>query len=253
MEVTRLPRRLKKEPLIDAVFELRFASTMAASAVLPGLLYQSLGRGAQLQLVRLPQAELPQRVRDADQNLRFAPLVQLHWGQFVVFVGDRTIGLGCRMPYPGWNAFSEAISKVIAVIGETDLVGMVQRYSIKYVDLLPRNDIRMQVEGLDLQLKIGLHTLVAESAHIRVEMVREDAVHIVQVITGAQAEEVGKQEVRNGAVVDVDSVVNLNNLQMRQFIAEIKPRLDKLHTANKRLFFECLTHDMLNELEPEYE
>lgn len=37
-----LPVKLKKEPLISAIFEIRFESLSLASEVLPGILYQKL-------------------------------------------------------------------------------------------------------------------------------------------------------------------------------------------------------------------
>jgi hypothetical protein len=36
----KLPTKLKKEPLVDAVFELRFYSSAPASSIFPGFFFQ---------------------------------------------------------------------------------------------------------------------------------------------------------------------------------------------------------------------
>ena len=76
-----LPKKLKKEPLIDAVFEVRFTSAFPAGGVLPGLLFGNLDGDKKIE--QLPLLQLPQVIRDADPNLRFAPLSRLDWGNFI--------------------------------------------------------------------------------------------------------------------------------------------------------------------------
>jgi hypothetical protein len=72
----RLPILLEHEPLIEAVFEVRFASG-DFSEVLPGALFNALDPKPQLR--RLPQADIPRPLRDQDPQLRFTPTMQLLW------------------------------------------------------------------------------------------------------------------------------------------------------------------------------
>ena len=59
-----LPIKLLKEPLIDAVFELRFMSSISASNVLPGYLFSKLDGKKTIE--RLPAADFPRPMRDMD-------------------------------------------------------------------------------------------------------------------------------------------------------------------------------------------
>jgi uncharacterized protein (TIGR04255 family) len=254
MKLDRLPTRLKQEPLIDAVFELRFDSKVRASSILPGLLYSGLD-GVKEAVTKLPQSELPTVMRDADPALAFAPLVNFLWQhKFVVFVGDRSVGVACRLPYPGWATFRAAIEAVGGVLRGCDFISTVTRYSLKYVDLLPRAEIASQVKGLDLQLTVGEHRLLAEPCTVRIEVPRGEVINLVQITIGGQVQLVNDPTPRSGAVVDVDSIVNVQGgVPIGMYVDAVQNRLDEIHETNKRLFFECLTHDMLQELEPMYE
>ena len=78
MKIDRLPIRLGAEPLLEAVCEMRFASSFPASNILPGLLLQGLqAEGNQISMQRLPASNLPKEMREIDPALRDAPLIGL--------------------------------------------------------------------------------------------------------------------------------------------------------------------------------
>jgi uncharacterized protein (TIGR04255 family) len=77
MSTDPFPTKLKNEPLVDAVFEIRFSSTIPASSVLPGILFAHIKGHPQID--RLPVADIPSQLRTVDPNLRFLPLIRLHW------------------------------------------------------------------------------------------------------------------------------------------------------------------------------
>ena len=66
----KMPVRLKKEPLIEAVWETRFTSEKQNVAdLLPGLIYQAIP-GRYQNIVRLPVADIPAPIAEQDPNLR---------------------------------------------------------------------------------------------------------------------------------------------------------------------------------------
>src|SRR5215216_8126973 len=73
MTTQPLPTKLRKEPLVDAVFEIRFSASIPATSVLPGFFFAKLGT-PQWKVDRLPVADLPSQIRSADPNLRYQPL-----------------------------------------------------------------------------------------------------------------------------------------------------------------------------------
>jgi len=75
MSDRKLPKRLGKETIIEALFEIRFTSDMQASDVLTGILYSKIDSPKHIK--KLPATEMPTTIRQNDPNLQFASLVKI--------------------------------------------------------------------------------------------------------------------------------------------------------------------------------
>lgn len=245
-----LPKKLRQEPLIDAVFEVRFTSAFPAGGVLPGLLFGKLDGDKKIE--QLPLSQLPQDIRDADPNLRFAPLSRLGWKQFYINLGDRSVSVGFKYPYPGWNRFKPAIIEVMNVLNGADVIKSVERYSLKYIDLLPATDLREQVSFVNFDVTLAGHKLKEEAFQIRLEIPRDGFIHAVQVVSSAIAT-LHTGESKQGLIVDVDTVANQQGGTFEDLLSGISDKLEAIHDANKKVFFDCLQRQTIEALEPEYE
>lgn len=245
-----LPKKLKKEPLIDAVFEVRFTSAFPAGSVLPGLLFGKLEGDKKIEQLSLSQ--LPQAMRDTDPNLRFAPLSRLDWQQFYINVGDRSVSVGFKHPYPGWSNFKPAIIKVMDILKGADILKSVERYSLKYIDLLPATDLREQVSFINFDVTLAGHKLENEAFQIRLEIPRNGFLHAVQVVSSATAT-LHTGESRQGLVVDVDTIANQQGISFEELLRGFPDKLEVIHQANKEVFFDCLNPQTITALEPEYD
>lgn len=245
-----LPKRLKKEPLIDAVFELRFTSAFPAGGLLPGVLFGRLD--GEKKLESLPFSQLPQVMRDADANLRFLPLSRLDWEHFYINIGDRSVSVGIKYPYPGWISFKPAIIKVLDVLKDAGIIKSVERYSLKYIDLLPGTDLREQVASINFDVTLAGHKLEDEAFQIRIEIPRDGFIHAVQVMSSATAT-LHTGESRQGLVVDVDTISKQQGGTFEDLLSGFSDKLEAIHYANKKVFFDCLTPKTIEALEPEYE
>ena len=72
--LTKLPLKLGKEPLIEALFEMRFKATAPVSNILPGLLFTKFK--GEKKIEKLPAAQLPEELRKVDPSLHYAPLLR---------------------------------------------------------------------------------------------------------------------------------------------------------------------------------
>jgi len=251
MTALRLPAKLAKEPLVDVTFEIRFSSHIPGSSVLPGLLFSKLAGVSNIE--PLPISQLPQQLREMDPNLHFSPLSKLIWGRFAILVGDRSLGVGCMMPYPGWAAFKRAIEEVVAVFYSSALISSIDRYSIKYVDFFETNDdMARALSHFNIDLRVGNHAVKAENSVVRVEIPRSPFLHAVQVMTNATVQ-IPPQKARSGAVLDVDTLTVTAVSDLPRFMTDLPRLLDDIHLANKQMFFECLSESGLSNLEPQYE
>ena len=245
-----LPTRLKKEPLVDAVFEARFKSSVPGSLFLPGALLTAL-EGEKV-IDRLPAGEIPSQMRDADPHLMHQPLLRINWNNFFILIGDRSVGVACRLPYPGWAVFRPAIIGVLAIAQRTEQIEMIERHSIRYIDILEGADLAKQIGRINFSVQIGKHQLQSENFNVRVEIVRDDVMHAVQIAGPTSIQTVDGAQ-HGGVVLDIDTVEHHSPISPELFADGLDGKLDRLHRLNKEMFFECLRPETVEFLEPEYE
>lgn len=246
----KLPIRLSKEPLIDAIFEFRFTANESAADVIPGYLYGQL-EGSK-SIARLPQAELPKLVRDSDPNLRFSPVVKIDWNQFTIAIGDRVLVVACQLPYPGWRAFKPAILKVVKLIAELEVITAVHRFSMKYVDLIEAPSSADQISMTRLSMSLGKRQIRNEQLSLRVEFPENETVQVLSVVTSASAQ-LKDGTKRDGVVVDVDTIRNVGSIALNEWTKNLSESLEDLHSVNKTMFFDCLQPHTIESLGPVYE
>lgn len=134
--VNKIPARLKKEPLLEAVWEIRFSSAKPSVVdLLPGLLFQALPDRF-TNIVRLPTPDIPLTIAENYPHLRYLPKIQMEYGNQAVQIGEHVVSLSCRRPYSGWKTFSRDIRELATVVQKTGLIDELERFSLKYVDLI---------------------------------------------------------------------------------------------------------------------
>ena len=246
----KLPKILEHEPLVDAVFEVRLNGTPTLADILPGFLFHELEPKPTVK--RLPAAEIPQPMRANDPGLRFAPVLRLEWGNYFISVGDRNFVISCKLPYPKWPNFEAAILDITGRIAKIGITGKVERYSVKYVNLIQAPTLAEQISKIKMSITLGPVKVSADHVNLQVHRKEEDIVHILSVIIGARGKLHDGKEV-SGAVVDIDLIRNVDLPDFSTFAADLKPGLDQLRQANKVMFFGCLTDATIEEMGPIYE
>lgn len=246
----KLPKKLRREPLIDALFEVRLGGAPQLGEVLPGFLFHELDPKPIVK--RLPAADIPQPMREMDPNLQFAPVSRLEWNDYFIATGDRNIVISCKLPYPGWEKFKAAILDITKRIAKVGLAGSVERYSLKYVNLIEASTLAEQISKIIMSITLGPIKVTADHVNLQVHHKEEEIIHILSVLVGATANlPTGKQVV--GVVVDVDSIRTLKMPSFEEFSSRLAPELEQLRQANKEKFFGCLTEKSILEMEPIYE
>lgn len=252
MKISKLPIKLLAEPLLDAVCEVRFEPSVSPVGILPGVLFREFGSGLRIQ--QLPISQIPQEIRASDPALAGQPLIQIVWDDFSIAVGDRSIQLSCLGAYPGWQVFKKSIQRVMTCAMTSGIVNSVERFSLKYSDLLTNVGVD-NYGGLDLELAIGGREFPASPIQIRTEFVDDSVIHIIQCIIKATAtvNRGGVVTKLIGSALDVDTVSTYKYNSVDEFLGLFPTQLDDAHMRNKRVFFECLTEETLTSLGPVYE
>jgi len=245
----KIPILLKKEPLIEAVWEIRFKKTNPSIAeLLPGLIFKEMHQRYP-GISRLPAADIPSAIIDRDSSLRYVPKIRLDGGTRAIQIGEYVLGLSCRRPYPGWDAFSADIRALVNLVQETGLITSLERFSLKFVNLIETNQ-PPKLDSLNVELRVGDKANDESPVLIRTEMRTKEFVHIIQIVSPAEVVLPDEQSSRSGVLLDIDTIAFL---QGDNSWLEMNNLLDEGHLAAKNIFFELLSRDTINKMEPVYE
>lgn len=246
-----IPKRLKKEPLIEAIWQVQFetAEGVPVGDLLPGILFPALrNEHPNLQLQRLPSADIPAQMAQVDPNLRHMAKYRMEEpnSPFMFQVGDRIITLNCRRPYAGWAAFKEKILALVGIIESSRLVPAPLRHSLRYIDLLTLEPAPV-LSSLQLSLKLGAFDIQARPLQTRVELLDGTCTHVVQVATPAQV--MFPEGMTEGSIVDLETFANVPPNGW----GAVATQIDHIHDRSKAMFFQqLLTADAISRLDPEY-
>jgi len=249
LAMPRLPVRLETDPIIEAVFELRFTSTAKAVAdVLQGAIYPGLKDRFSL-VERTIISALPSGLLDAEPNLRYQPRLVLRGDQMNVFIGDHAVSLACPKPYLGWKHFKPLILELVRLVKNANVVSEVERFSLRYVNLLQGETPEAQFSLVHYAASLGrrykLHTLVT---YTRTEFEQEGLANIVELGANSVAT-THKGESFTGLVVTIDTI----HKSPPDFLNNPDPLLEKAHLVEKSVFFEVLTEETVNKMGPIWE
>jgi len=242
-----VPKRLRKEPLLEAVWEIRFTSDRESVAeLLPGLIYKALEIEFS-KIERLPAANLPSAIVLQDEKLRYVPTVRLEGNPYSIQIGERVISLSCRRPYTGWVNFEPKIMELAGILKETSLITRPERFSLKYIDIINLSG-SPSLSPLRVVMKLGAHELISNPVQLRTELREDGFIHIIQILSSAQAV-LSTGERFEGLLIDIDTICQR---EPDEFWSDFQPLLNRAHLLNKILFFHLLTDETIRQLEPEY-
>ncbi|MDF1583699.1 MAG: TIGR04255 family protein [Methyloprofundus sp.] len=245
MTIKKLPIKLEKEPLLEALFEIRFTSNTPASAIIPGLLFSKLEGDKKIE--QLPTAQIPSEIRNTDPNLQFAPTSRLTWNQVHINIGDKNLSISCSSNYPGWESFKSSILVIIEILKGTGIIDSIDRYSIKYINMVPLNNSISPISLVNLDIAIAKHKILNEFFQLRVEIKNNNFVNVVNIISSAAAQ-LENGEIKQGIIIDIDSIATTTEL-----LTDLSQSLDNIRQINTEMFFDCLTPETIKLLEPVYE
>lgn len=243
-----IPIKLNNDPILEALVELRFTkSTMPVCEILTGFLFSALKSSHQnIVIKKLPISQIPSEIRSNDPNLTFAPLTQIICDQFGILIGDQVCTITCQKPYKGWPEFKKFIISVLEILKKSGLISEIQRYSIKYVNLIPET-VRVP---LKTSLAIGDLELAEAGKFIRAEIRNSEFVTILNIqfnITLVLENRPG--ELFKGTVLDIDTIVEHNR---EDFFSNHETLLDKARNEEKKIFYSVITKDALDSFQPTF-
>ena len=251
MNEGKLPVKLNKNPLIEVVFECRFSSESSATHILPSLI-MGKNQDKKAKFTKLPNQDIPEVIRNQDLDLKYIPLVQVELEEYRHFIGDNSYAISSKMPYQGWIEFKKHILSSLEMLTESKVTKSIERFSIKYVDILEANSFEEQISSVDISIRIGENSLTKEPYDLAVKIDKTDFFHILKVVVGAEAKT--NDSTVKGIVIDIDTIKPIKpNTSLNNIMDNISESLEAMHREGKYEFFRLLSSKKLEDLEPVYD
>lgn len=247
---SRHPRRLKHDPIVTALFEVRFMPTSDdADELLPGLLYEPL-RADFERVERTPASDIPKVVRNQMPNGSYQATRRLVGNGVNLNIAERSLVVEVFRPYWGWNRFRSLIFRVLQAAKQTELVGVAERTSLRYQNILTRHGESSDISPLNLSIQLAHYPIGGDGFRLRTQIPAGEYITIVQIATGAQATLTirGVPTKITGLLVDIDTI----RPAPPRFWDNFEPTIEQLHTEEKNVFFNVLKNEAIEAMEPEW-
>lgn len=228
---------------------MRFSGDAAFAEFFPGILHSAIkpaGRPS-----RLPASGIPEQARRSDPNLIYAPLVAIEFEEFSVSVSERSIVVGVKLPYQGWENFQRHIATVVKLAEESQFIQHIERFSLKYTNVVEPSDDRAPIRFTTAKIAIGDDDLDNERFDLRVERNEDEFIKIRRLVSSVDVTLNHSGFRRSGILVEADTIINSTNEKPIMF-ATIHARLNELRLVNKQDFFAMLSDQTIESLGPQY-
>lgn len=248
--MTKLPKLLTNPPLVDAVFEVRFSGNPDFAEFFPGILFSKYKSSARV--TRLPLYGMPEEIRRNDRNLFYAPLVIVDLEGYAVSLSERSMVITAKLPYQGWDKFKIKISEIINLVEKNDFVNQLERFSLKYTNVIPNNGNEDDLAKTTAKIIIANEEITDGNIDVKVEKKIDNIIRIRRITSNVDVTINHSNERMNGLLVESDTIVN-GTTDIRIDFNYIYNELDNLKNTNKKDFFDILTPSTINSLGPKYD
>jgi len=240
----KIPKRLRRTPLVDAVAEVRFTAAIPADAIL-GIVYAAV-KDPFGEPVSLPILQMPLALRESDENLKYQSCYRFTKPGNVLLVGPHNVALS-TIPYTTWSATTPLLSDLLTRLDRLKLFHAVERVSLRYINFFENLNI---LAHSTLALDINSESIANQNIHLRSEADAEG----FQIITSIAntVEVVVSGQSKKGSLLDLDIVKNKPDIKGTNVPGTILEILTHANALADKAFFRLLKEDFIAQLEPEY-
>lgn len=241
----RIPSKLDNCPIIESVLEIRFDSAFDRSVVFP-ILYSVISSDFQAP-IPLPILQIPENIKEQDPNLMFQPYYRLALKDdpnVSLQIGPRVIAFSFTQNYSGWDSFRTYVTKYVGVIKSTNVIKKVLRMGFRVINFF---DWDIFKKGIELKVSLDGSEIPYIETAIKTKFVNGNYESTVNILNNANLN--NAQSKRLGSVIDIDTCT----IYCDNFFANVSQYMDDAHSAEKAIFFNLLTDDLINSLNPTYD
>jgi uncharacterized protein (TIGR04255 family) len=237
--------RLGCDSIREALFDIRFESALPFELVL-GRLSDTTGLG-NFSFNRLPTADIPSQMRLIDENLKYAPSIELRsldHPSWMIRLGGNSITCHQLQPYPGWDIFEPRTKGIIKLLFSKLEQVTVRRIGLRYVNSLSNHE-----HGIDSAKRLNVTTAVAgqpiEVFNLAYRRQSTDQ-HVNQVVVSTPEFVTQPDNSIFSAYVDID--ISTTPTSVYTNAGDVETWLDVAHFQLKDEYFRIIPQDMIDRL-----
>lgn len=241
----KIPTKLDNCPIIESVLEIRFDSSFDRSVVFP-MLYSAISDDY-LPPVALPILQIPENVRAMDPNLCFQPYYRLVLKEdqnVSIQIGPRVIAFSFTQKYKGWDAFKSYVTKYVGQFQNTGVIKKVLRLGFRVINFF---DWDIYKKGIELQISLSGNSIPYHETALKTKFIDGLYESTVNIINNATLNNIKGNRV--GSIIDIDTY----SVHCDSFFDKISTYMDEAHSAEKGIFFNLLTEELIASLKPTYD
>lgn len=246
--MTKLPKKITPDPIVEAVIEIRFDSKAYVEQLLTVILNKYPEKNSSLN--KLPINEIPEYVRESDPELRYKPLYQLSVDneKYVILVGPRILAISAakgKTGYIGWSDFYKEFDELFKHSLLNHDVEKIVRIGMRYINFFDSKDF-----WNNILLNISPEVFVqGNKVLLKVENTKEKFNTSIQIATNTKVRKRGNNE--EGSIIDIDISINEEKANLDK--TQIESLIQEMHLGIKTNFFGILKPEYLETLGPKYE
>jgi uncharacterized protein (TIGR04255 family) len=242
-----VPTKLKHDAILEALLEVRFDPPQSlAPEVIVGKLV-SCNDWAGLIQNRLPIADMPAPIRQADTTMRYQPIIELvnESRDMAIKVGERVLSLHVLKPYCGWDVFAPRLHGLVKHLFAVIPGVSVSRLGLRYINaFLPGVHGIDAVSSLQIDIKVADQP-VSKSFNLNYGVSRGDDLQCLVKIASPDF-------VQGPLPKDASGFVDVDIFTPTEFKTEsgnaIFEWLDAAHGYEKDMFFNLLSVEQIDRM-----
>lgn len=243
--MSKLPRKLKKDAIVEAICEVRFECGEVPELVVGRL--ADIRPWKEFSKRRLPASDIPAPIREQEARFKYQPTLELLnvKDSRVVKVGSHVLSYHVLKPYCGWGKFQPEIKQMYKLIFNLFDNFMATRFGFRYVNALTKQDhLISNIEGLNASVVVAGKKMGAPlNLNYNVKHSDEHEV-LIRISSPEFLQGPAPEEVTTLIDVDVFTPSEFNTTDVKHAIKWTK----SAHEYEKQEFFRLIPKNILKQL-----
>jgi len=241
-----IPRKLRDDAILEAVCQLHFTTADLPEMIIGRLSLET--KWKDFKPNRLPFADVPAPVRNADANLKAQPTFELRSidGSRIVRLNESVVSfhlIGVRK-YCGWTQFKSEIDETAGAIFERLQKPGITRIALRYINAITqeRHFIK-SLHGLELEVRAGGGKI---EGSLNLNYVEKSGDFLTTTRIAHPEFVLGKLPEGTVAIVDVEVTTPANF--SAPSLTHVMGWVEEAHTYEKQAFFRLIPEQVLSKL-----